>query len=411
MRNRLLAAFAVAGTLVLFAAMIWRGLHEPADTNSFALLADAFLKGRFDFTGCYDSECVVSGGKTYLIQPPFPALLISPLVAAYGVHFHGFILTAAVLVAVTLVIWWRILAKIGTPAATIFWVLIALYASTPLVYTAIRSDGVWLFAHVVGVLMTTVAIHEALAARLLTAGLALGCAFLSRQLSLFLLPFILAISLSHEARILLPNRETLVKGLKLGLAFSVAVLFYLAYNWTRFHPTSPTAFSAMMETGHSILQKQSATSTDVTIITLRLRDIGVFSPVYIPFNAFYMFLQGFHAEFTGPYMTKLTGIDAAGSSFLAASPFLLFLFLAPRDRTLFWAFVSVVPIIALLVVYHSNGFKQYNAHRYVLDFLPVLLIFIARAIRTETRPIFGLLVSWGIVLNIAMVAVLAVTRG
>lgn len=410
MRHRLLAAFAVLGSLVLLAAIVWRGLHEPADTNSFALLADAFLKGRFDFTGCYDSECVVSGGKTYLIQPPFPAMLVMPLVAVYGIHFHGFILTAAVLVALTLVIWWRILAKIGTPAATIFWVLIALFAATPLVYTTIRSDGVWLFAHVVGVLMTTIAIHEALAARLVTAGLALGLAFLSRQMSLFLLPFILAISLSHDARIFLPSRETVVKGLKLGLAFAIPFAFYLVYNWSRFHATM-APLAAMLETGHSILQKQSATSTDITIITLRLRDIGVFSTAYIPFNAFYMFLQGFHAEFTGPLMTKLGGLDPAGSSFLAASPFLLFLFLTPRDRTLFWAAVSILPIIALLLVYHSNGFKQYNAHRYVLDFMPVLLIFIARAIRTETRPVFALLVSWGIALNIAMVGVLAVTRG
>lgn len=410
MRHRLLAAFAVLGSLVLLAAIVWRGLHEPADTNSFTLLADAFLKGRFDFTGCYDSECVVSAGKTYLIQPPFPAMLVMPLVAVYGLHFHGFILTAAGLVALTLVLWWRILAKIGTPSATIFWVVIALFASTPLVYTTIRSDGVWLFAHVVGVLMTTLAIHEALAARLLTAGLALGLAFLSRQMSLFLLPFILAISLSHEARIFWPSRETVVKGLKLGLAFAIPFAFYIFYNWTRFHTTMP-ALSAMLETGHSILQKQSATATDVTIITLRLRDIGVFSTAYIPFNAFYMFLQGFHAEFTGPLMTKLGGLDPAGSSFLAASPFLLFLFLAPRDRTLFWAAVSVLPIVLLLLVYHSNGFKQYNAHRYVLDFMPVLLIFIARAIRPETRPVFALLVSWGIVLNIAMVGVLAVTRG
>lgn len=403
MRHRLLAAFAALGTLVLVAAIAWRGLHEPADTNSFALLADAFLKGRFDFTGCYDNECVVRLGKTYLIQPPFPALLVTPLVAVYGVHFHGFILTAAVLVALTLLVWWRILAKIGTPPATIFWVLIALFAATPLVYTTIRSDGVWLFAHVVAVLMTTLAIHEALAARLVTAGLALGAAFLSRQLSLALLPFILAISLSHDARIFLPSRETLVKGLKLGLAFALPFAFYIFYNWQR--------FGVPLETGHTILQQQSPNSTDLTMVTLRLRDIGVFSTAYIPFNAFYMFLQGFHAEFAEPLLTKLTGLDPSGSSFLAASPFLLFLFLTPRDRTVFWAAVSIMPIIAFLLVYHSNGFKQYNAHRYVLDFMPVLMIFVARAVRTETRPVFALLVSWGIALNIAMVGVLAVTRG
>jgi hypothetical protein len=402
-RQRLLPVIAVLAGLVLLAAAVWRALHEPADTNSFALLADAFLKGRFDFVGCYDSECVGSNGRTYLIQPPFPAALVTPLVAVYGVHFKGFIFTALALDVASGLVWWRILTRIGIEGRTTFWVILALMASTPLAYTTLRADGVWLFAHVVGVLMTSIAIHEALAARLLSAGLFLGFAFLSRQMSLFLLPFVLAVSLSTAARILPPNRETVVKALKLGVAFALSLGFYVFYNWQR--------FGLPMETGHSILQVQSATSTDITMITHRLRDGGVFSTIYIPFNVFYMFLQGFHAEFSGLMQTKLSGLDPSGASFLAASPFLIFLFLTPRDRTLFWGIVSILPIIALLLVYHSNGFKQYNAHRYVLDFMPVLLVFIARAIKPETRPVFGLLVTWGIVLNIAMVGVLAVTHG
>jgi len=403
LRHRLLAFAAFLATAAIVAAIVWRGLHEPADTNSFTLLADAFLNGRFDFKGCYDFECVRSGGKTYLIQPPFPAVLSMPLVAAFGLHVHFYIFYAAALTVLTLLVWWLIFRRLGTEPATAGWLLVAIFASTPLAYSVVRSDGVWLFAHVVGFLMASLAVHEALAGRVVMAGLALGCAFLSRQMTLFMFPFVFAIALTVQARLLPPSRETIVKGLKMGLAFSLAVGFYLFYNWSR--------FGLPMETGHNILAAQAATSPDITPLVYRLRDIGVFSKDYVIFNFFYMFLQGFHAQFTGPTMLKLEGLDPFGASFLAASPFLLFLFFCPRDRTIWFGALAVLPVVLWLLFYHSNGFKQYNGIRYMLDFLPVLMVFLARAVRPELRPAFGLLVTWGVLLNLATIGVLAVTRG
>lgn len=401
-RERLLSHLAGLSALLLVAALGWRAWSETGGIDSYALLADAFLNGRLGFAGCFDNECVHVGSRMYLVQPPFPAVVVTPFVAVSGLYFHRFILVAAVLVIVSLWLWKRIFERIGADPEVRDWLLIAMFTSTPLMYAALRADGVWLFAHVVGFTMATLAVHEALAGRLVTTGLAIGAAFLSRQMSLFLLPFLFALTLTERARFLPPSGETISKALRLGLAFAIPFGIYLAYNWAR--------FGNPLETGHSILAAEAPTSVEDTIVTHRLIDIGVFSTKYVVYNFFYTFVQGFHVDFDPRVAVKLVGMDPSGSSILASSPFLLFLFFMRRDRVALFGGLSVALIMGLFFVYHSNGFKQYNVQRYLLDYLPVLMVFMTHAVRREHLPIFKLLVVWGALLQVATVVVLALTK-
>lgn len=401
-RDRLLTLVAALAGLALLAALGWRAFTEIGGIDSYALLADAFLHGRLGFTGCFDNECVRSGTRMYLVQPPFPALVVMPFVAVGGLYFHHFIALSAALVALTVWLWRRIFDRLGVEPEIGGWLLYALVISTPLLYAALRADGVWLFAHVVGFAMATLAVHEALAGRLVTTGLAIGCAFLSRQMSLFLLPFLFALTLTERARFLPPSRETVTKLLTIGCAFAVPFTLYLVYNWSR--------FGNPLETGHSILAAEAPNSVEDTIVTHRLIDIGVFSTKYVVYNFFYTFVQGFHVEFDPRVAVKMVGLDPSGSSILASSPFLLFLFFMRRDRVAIFGGLSVAAIMALFFVYHSNGFKQYNVQRYLLDYLPVLMVFLAHAVRRELLPVFKLLVVWGAALQVVTVAVLALTK-
>lgn len=401
-RDRLLTLVAALSGLVLLAALGWRAWTEIGGVDSYALLTDAFLHGRLGFTGCFDNECVRVGSRMYLVQPPFPAVVVMPFIAAAGIWFHHFIALAAGLVALTIWLWSRIFDRLGVEPEIRGWLLYALLVSTPLLYAALRADGVWLFAHVVGFAMATLAVHEALAGRLVTTGLAIGCAFLSRQMSLFLLPFLFALTLTERARFVPPSQETIVKALVIGCAFAVPFALYLVYNWSR--------FGNPLETGHTILAAEAPTSVEDTIVTHRLIDIGVFSTKYVVYNFFYTFVQGFHAEFDPRVAVKMVGLDPSGSSILASSPFLLFLFFMRRDRVAIFGALSVAAIMGLFFVYHSNGFKQYNIQRYLLDYLPVLMVFLAHAVRPEQLPVFKLLVVWGALLQVVTVAVLAVTR-
>ena len=108
---------------------------------------------------------------------------------------------------------------------------------------------------------------------------------------------------------------------------------------------------------------------------------------------------------------EVSGLDPAGTSILAASPWLLFLFFTPLRRDTLLCGLVVVGLAAVLLFYHSNGFSQYNTQRYALDWLPAALVMLAAGLRREHLPMLRLLVGWGVALNAATVMVLALTRG
>ena len=87
-KRRLLIACVlyVAATLVFFVFATPGVVHDHTPWNHFALLADAWRHGRLDlggpppaYTGNNDFSRV--GGKWFVVFPPFPALLLLPLVA------------------------------------------------------------------------------------------------------------------------------------------------------------------------------------------------------------------------------------------------------------------------------------------------------------------------------------------
>src|SRR5271154_1748984 len=90
-RRTLLLAFAlyalVTAVFALTTAPERLAAHTPY--NHFALLADAWLHGRLDLGGppppyTGNNDFAVFQGRTYVSFPPFPAVLIAPLVALSG---------------------------------------------------------------------------------------------------------------------------------------------------------------------------------------------------------------------------------------------------------------------------------------------------------------------------------------
>src|SRR5580704_1381139 len=74
----------------IFAVVAGRGrLSEHTIYNHYALLADAWLHGRQDLPGgaphyTGNNDFAVFGGKTYISFPPFPSVLMLPLVKLSG---------------------------------------------------------------------------------------------------------------------------------------------------------------------------------------------------------------------------------------------------------------------------------------------------------------------------------------
>src|SRR5271170_3743220 len=89
-RRILLAAFVYLAASVVYAAIAGGDrLGEHTPYNHYALLADAWLHGRQDLAHgppayAMNNDFAEYNGKTYISFPPFPALLMLPLVKVAG---------------------------------------------------------------------------------------------------------------------------------------------------------------------------------------------------------------------------------------------------------------------------------------------------------------------------------------
>jgi hypothetical protein len=147
--------------------------------------------------------------------------------------------------------------------------------------------------------------------------------------------------------------------LAFGGAFAVAVGIYLAFNWLRFGNPLDTGYSMWWEVDSFMIE--------------RMKQFGPFHPVYFFHNFAYMFLQGFHLEFSLPMYLNKPHLDPFGTSLTFASPFIFFAFKARGAKLLLWgAWLSVGLCLLHALFYFGNGWVQENGIRYALDFFPSL---------------------------------------
>lgn len=390
----------LAMAAVLGAGLALQLVGEEGLSNSYALLADAFLNGRLDVTQCVDIDCALYDGKNYVVFPPGPAILAMPFVAVFGTSFAGFIALTTALSGLSLLVWWRILAALRVERMTMVWILIALAFGTPLYYVTIRGDGVWFLAQTCGFLFVSLAVWASVEKRSWwLIGAFAAAAFLSRQMTILMVPFYYALRLEAGDRLISFRYERLGAIAKMALPVVIALAAYMAYNYAR--------FGGLLDTGYAYIGLESDRSD---MIFQRVEAYGLFAPDYFLFNLFHLLFQGFHADFIGPTATELGGMDRMGTSLLAASPFVLLAVFTRWNRPLVIGALCAAAMIAPMLLYHSNGFTQYNVQRYVLDWLPVVLIALATTIGGGLRPAFAVLVTYAVGLTVATSAVAYLTQ-
>ncbi len=384
---------------LLAGAVLYRALGEQAASNSYALLADAFLHGRVTVPACFDTDCVTWAGKIFVIFPPAPALFAMPFVAVSGTNFSGFMLLAIALTAVAGWVWWSIAKQSSLGMTERLWFIAALLFGSPLFYVLIRTDRIWFWAQFCAFVFLSLAIWAALTRRTpWLAGLCIGLAFLSRQMTIFAALPILLMYLDGRDPLFRITRSRLVLFLKLALPIAAALLIYLTYNYIR--------FGAPLDTGYKLLDPGASDA----FMAKRLTNDGIFNVHYLLSNLFYLFVQGFHADFSGPELTHLAGLDPQGTALLAASPWLFALALIALDRRVWAVLLVAAGIVGVTLFYHSNGYTQYNAQRYALDWLPLLLAFLPAAFARMNGTILRVLVVWSLFLNVVTLAVMQVTH-
>lgn len=395
-RTRVITFIAIVMALVLALCLAVRAWQERGSTNSYALVAQALLAGKPYVEGCFDVDCAKINGQTYIVFPPAPGVVAIPLIVAFGVGTRGFLALAIGFASVSLLLWWRIFAQLGLDRERRIWLIAAMAFASPLFFVMLQSNHIWSFAQAVAFPFVTIAIHEALAGRLITSGAALAFAMLSRQMSIVYAPLLLLLSIPPDRSLWTLCRVGIRSGLRLGVPILFGIILYLLYNAWR--------FGNPLDSGYGYI------SFPPVLTGPRMAAHGLWSAAYVPFNAFYMFLQGFHANFADPEQVKLVGLDSAGTSILAASPWLIFLFFTPIRRDTIACGLLVAVLVILMLFYHSNGFGQFNTQRYALEWLPAAWLMLAQALKERDIAVFRLLVVWGMVLNVAMIGVFAITH-
>lgn len=402
LRGKAVALLAAACALMLLAVIGLRVMTEAGGTNSFALVADSFLNMRPWVNGCFDVDCAIVDGRSYVVFPPLPGVVAMPLVALFGIDTAGFTAIGLAAMLLSILLWKRILTRLDVDGEALPWLLLAIAFASPLFYVTLRSEKIWFFAQGLAFLFVTLSIHEVLAKRLFTAGLAIGMAFLCRQMSIFYAPLLLLMAFRPEEPLLRVTGERFRHAVLLALPVLCAIGCYFAYNYWRFGNPLDTGYAGIAF-GEGMLKS-------------RTDEFGLWNKAYVLYNAFYLFFQGFHVDFDAARKLTITSLDNGGSSVLAASPWLLFLFFTPLRRFAVAGWMLIAGFVVTLLFYHSNGFSQYNTQRYILDWLPVALVMLAMVFHRGTAKggwvdMLKLLVIWGLVLNVVTVGVLAITHG
>ena len=362
----------VAGTVALIVYLVRAELSptglQPTIWPYFNYLADAFLHGQLSLRLLppNDLDLVHYADEIYLYWPPFPAVLVMPLVALVGVGVSDVVYTA-VFAAVGVALLAQFLAQLdhtGVAPLTVERraILVASIAFGSVVLTLAPVGRVWFTAQIVGWNCVLLASLVALARRGVSGyfltGLALACATATR-LSLLFTAVWLAYYLWRRDR-----REPWHRRAAAAAAAGAPVVVTLgllgAYNVAR--------FGSPFEMGLDWHNVNSYFRAD-------FERYGLFSLHYLPTNLYYQFI--YHPLFDTSQWKMGGGIFWMTPVLLGA----LYAVWKQRRQPLIWALVvSCILVYIPIGLLMGTGYVTFGP-RYLLDLMPPLLVLTAIGIR------------------------------
>ncbi|HEY1907267.1 MAG TPA: hypothetical protein VGG91_14570 [Myxococcaceae bacterium] len=378
----------VAGAvaLVVYAAFaLWHG--DPGGVSPFpyySYLADAFLHGQTNLRLSPPTlhDLSVFDGRVYLYWFPFPALVLLPFVAVWGVRFSdvGFtvvlgalnVVLVAVLLRAAVAGRWLRLDRVRRGA------LVLCFALGTVHLTLVPFGRVWFTGQIVGFAALALAYLAAIRSRgvagAVLAGLALSAALATRSHLVLagVWPVWALLSRQRTSR----ARLGVLAGVALPIVAVVALL--ALYDQVR--------FGSPLETGIRFHRMGGA------FVETYAR-YGAFNLHYLPRNVFYELL-------TYPLMPGFESLQGGGLFWM--TPVLLAAFWArSRQRgSIPAAVVSIVLTAIPIVLVMGTGYVQWGP-RYSLDFMVPLLLLAGMGLR-RWRP-RGIAIALGLSLGIYLV--------
>lgn len=373
--------------------------HTPY--NHFALLADAWLHGRLDLGGAPPSyaggnDFASFDGRWYVSFPPFPALLIAPLVKLSGSAaatrdglFFG-LLTGVGPAVLFLALDKMSRAGHSRRTAAENAALALLFAFGTVYWFSAVQGTVWFAAHVVGVALAAVYLYASIdAAHPILAGLALGLGFATRTPLAFAFPLFVYESYRASANADPPDGRLSLRVGRADLAtlarrlalFALPAAIVIA--WVFWH--NQARWGDPFEFGHRYLN---------IAWRPRIERWGLFSYHYLAKNL--------GVALTSLPYTKAPGvpfqINAHGLALWVTSPFFVWALWPRRTSGLLWAVVlTTAAVAAPTLLYQNTGWIQFG-YRFSNDFAPFVIVLLAIGARRLT-PAFWVVAAFAVVVN------------
>jgi len=398
--RRLVCALAIyaGATLLLMACAAPAVLREHTPYNHFALLAEAWLKGRLDLGGAppdyaRGNDFAEYHGKWFVVFPAFPSLLLVPLVALAGraeavADGRFFLMLAGLAPAVLFLVLQKLSRTAESKRSELEnLVLAGLFCFGSVYFFCSVQGTVWFAAHVVGAVLLALYLLCALQAEHpLLAGLCLAFAVATRTPLIFAAPLFVFEAL-RITRLPKPVGRGLLQrfaigrllGLLLTFAFPLGVVLALGcwHNAARFDDP--------FEPGYRYLS---------VVWAARIAKWGLFDYHYLARNLGVMLtsLPWFPAQ-SGPIQ-----INAHGLALWVTTPLYLWLLVAKRWSPLSRALLSSAALIALPTLFYQNtGWVQFG-YRFSNDYAPLLFALLA-IVGPPLRGAFMLASSFAVIVN------------
>lgn len=367
-----------AGSLAVYALFSGSLLAHQSLAPQFVYQAFGFLHGELAVPRPPNlNDWVFEGGRWFVSFPPFPAVLMMPFVAIFGLSFNDVAFTL-VFAALNVPLLYRLLRRHdevegATRPPREHAALALLYGFGTLAFSCGIRGEVWFTAETVGVTLTLLYLHCALRARRpLLAGLLVACAAITRaplafSAAFFVLEALFAPGPVEWNRLFAPRRWRAAAPKLLwygGAICAVAVPMALA---------NEARFGSFTEFGHAHLYANR--------VNQQIQQYGLFNYAFLERNL--------HAAFTRLPEIALhplhIGFDGEGMSLFVTTPLFLYLLWPlqkPRLHRALWLTTALVAVPGFF--YQNSGWFQFG-FRFSVDYTPYLFFLLSIGGRPFTR--------------------------
>ncbi len=376
---------------VAFVIYYFTGEGHPTYYNYYVRLGDAFLHGRLYLLDnpSWLNELVPNpfGPGYYVVYPPLPAILMTPLVAIWGLNLNQ-TLVSVFFGSLTVVVAYFVAKDVTKrpyaekPKSQSVYVWFAVLFGFGTIFWWLSSNGsVWLIAQVISAFFLLLAIHEAFnKARPLVMGLLVGASFWCRLPTILGILFFADLIISKQQSLNWTRRirSSIKPLLLLAVGAGVFIVLDVAYNYAR--------FKAFFDVAYWLIPG---------VLNEPWYSHGLFSLLYIPVNLA-PFLTGLPTfNLTAPFMhAPIQGI----AIWFTTPAFIFALRSKLKDAVTISAWVAIFATAGVILTKGLSGWGF--GYRYAVDFYPFLFILTIKGMGTSLRWYHKILIILGIIVNL-----------